>query len=127
MKTPVEYVLIFSQAPTAHFKIPHCGGGTIVGQTFHNGETRAAVSTIYEWVINSVRIIRHIGKTVIAYGNIRTYFRDLIINYLAAGNAEIVISVNLLGNKLYGFYLGCRRCIFQYFIAESFDRLQVTL
>ena len=71
MKPSIARVLVFSPADGTHLKGSHGGMRTVVRDIFYDGEARAAISAVDEWV-GKAKVIRmkELLPTFIAGGDI---------------------------------------------------------
>ena len=76
MKAPVERIAVLLLTLPTHREAVHGGKGAVVGQTPHNGVTRAAIGTVDEGVTKAaVFRVEHLPTAIAAKGNIGRYER----------------------------------------------------
>ncbi len=109
MKPPVRHLMVLRLTPGTHHEGSHGCGSPVIRQSLYDCETGTTVCTVYERIINTLRVGNKVSKTLITYGDVRTDFRYALFVIPAGSDGEVTVTPCLCCSDLHRFDISSRR------------------
>jgi hypothetical protein len=132
MKAAVAGIFVFRTAPVAHEKVFHGRPHTIVGESFEDAVSGAAVRAVREWVkVSAIVSVEDLAQTIRTRRNIRQNNRRFWAGQAAVAHFKRTVAGRLQIRRLHITNIRVLRCVrpqaekklLQHFLAAfHFDR-----